>query len=218
MNRLFATVLLFLSFAAGAVTIEPLPGSAPQTANAGAYFRQPIGVIVRDDAGAPIAGASVQFVADTYAGAPGVMFLGTGFGFATTDANGLAVLSDGVVALDRTGDVVLHVLHPQATIDLAPLTIVGLPPRRLNPVGGDQQAAYPGEFLGAGFSSVSLDANDNPVPYAFVMFESTPFGSFPATVSWDGEGLIWLMADENTKTTSGRTSRSTRSIQCSSAG
>src|SRR5262249_36954273 len=128
MTRIATLLIAFLaatSLDVAAVTIEMVPGAAPQTAHAGAFFLNPLSVIVRDDSGAPMAGTTVQFTFDNVPG-PSVMFLGTG-GVVSTDANGLATVGQ-VVALTTAGDVVIHVIHAQASIDLPPLTIVGTPP------------------------------------------------------------------------------------------
>src|SRR4051812_22717052 len=46
---------------AAAITIEPLPGSTPQSTRAGAFFPNDVGVIVRDDTGQPLSGVAVHF-------------------------------------------------------------------------------------------------------------------------------------------------------------
>src|SRR5258708_2653345 len=189
-----AALIAAASFGAGAVTIEMVAGSAPQTAHAGAWFLQPLSVVVRDDAGAAMAGTTVQFVADYTPGAPQVMF-GGGGGFVTTDANGLATVGQ-VVALETAGDVIMHVVQAQASIDLPPLTIVGTPPTQMSYVSGASQAVYAGSLFGQGFAVKALDANGDAVPYAFVMFDDSHLDGW-AYSTFDGELDVLAMADVN---------------------
>src|SRR4051812_12124994 len=59
--RAFALAISFLSFAASAITIEPVAGGTPQATRINAFFPVDIAAIVRDDSGAPMAGVPVEF-------------------------------------------------------------------------------------------------------------------------------------------------------------
>lgn len=92
-GRLMSLVLLACAFDVLATSIEPLPGSTPQTTRRGAFFANDVGVIVRDEAGAPLAGVPVTFAADwlgvaTLVGPPVAPMTVT----FSSDADGIAII------------------------------------------------------------------------------------------------------------------------------
>jgi len=205
MKRLLAllasSLLLSIPLAASAVTLEPLPGSAPQATRASAYFTAPIGVTLRDDAGAPIAGAEVLFMFDL--GGPWVMFLGRS-GWATTDANGVAVLSEGVVAGTVAGQLTsLRAVYGSTAQMLAPLTILPGPATQMIVAGGDHQVAEANTQFASPWSVQALDAEGLPVPYAWVMFGQSQTGSW-AYATFGDETYVSVMADASGIATSPR--------------
>jgi hypothetical protein len=207
-RRLLSVVLLAWVFDVPAVNIEPLPGSTPQTTRIGAFFANDLGVIVRDEAGAPLAGVPVIFAADglgvaTWAG-PAVAPMTVTF---TSDADGIAVVpwlmalnpgTTGVVASTADGAV--------ASFEL---TVADGPIWDLQGVQGNGQSAPVGTEYRVRWAVRVLDENRQPIPYGCVMFnDGEPWnagGSYGDTTDYfglaPGDFPVWprviARADEN---------------------
>jgi hypothetical protein len=195
MNRLLAFVVyLFVSLGANALTVTPLPGSAPQTTRASAFFPQTVGVIVRDDEGVPIAGAEVWFSFDMSGpDAPFLMFLDEGGGIATTNTDGIATVP---VAAGQVFGVVNLIAYSGETASVSmPFTIQGDPAVELRVISGDGQVAEPMQAFARPWVVRAIDAAGRPVPYAVVMFDGQADPGQPAGM-FDGLDSVAVMADE----------------------
>lgn len=197
----FATVVAVLaavlaSSAASAFTLEPIPGSTPQATRANAYFPNPIGVILRDDNGAPVANATVTFFPTYGAGEARVRIVSPmrASGEVTTDANGVA-LATGIVADVIPGTAQLVAYAPGVQINL-PLTIAGGPATSVEyePPVGQSQSVQVGHTFGVPWTVRALDADGLPVPYAIVSFDGAaqPGG---ASVKFSGLQIRNVAAD-----------------------
>jgi hypothetical protein len=171
-----------------------LPGSAPQTTRAYAYFPKTVGVVVRDDAGAPIAGAEVMFSFEaTGPDDPFLMFLDEGGGIITTDAQGIATVP--VAAGHVPGLVGLVAYSGEAASRVMPLTIRGAPPVEMKMVWGNGQTAAPMQPFPWPWVVRAIDAHGRPVPYAVVVFNGQWDDGQPGAL-FEGKDMFAVMADE----------------------
>jgi hypothetical protein len=179
---------LLLSLSASALTLEPLPGTTSQFTTAGAFVPEPIGVIVRDASGAPVAGVEVTFSVvfvppDTGNG----FFPGSGSTSITvvSDAFGIARPSPTVVGLDA-GSLIVEATSPAATnvvqflitVEALELTVA-----ELRVLSNDL----------AGIAVQALDANGSFVPFAAIEFSAPPDGP---SGTFDGARTVVVTADE----------------------
>jgi hypothetical protein len=178
---------------ANAATVTPLPGSTPQATQVFCFFPVPIGVVVRDDAGNPIAGTAVTFQLP----APGFFVPNTGGNYVTvmTDANGVAMPKPGVVATNLPGTYSFNAVAAQGSATFN-LVIDAGGPARMFTVSGSGQIAVTGTVFERPWVVQVLDAANNPVPYAWVEFAADyngPTGTFEgssfAHVAANGSGL-----------------------------
>lgn len=197
MKRLVAAfATLLASLAVSAATLEPLPGTSLQFTAPGATVPEPIGVVVRDEGGAPVESAQVTF---TIVAVPPETANGFFPGSGTTvtvasDEFGIAIPEPGLVAIAE-GSVTVVATTPGATESVTFLVIVE---------GGGLEAAsvslISARHLVTPVSATQLqplivqvlDANGEPVPFAAVQFSaplSGPSGTF------DGASSTLVVAD-----------------------
>jgi hypothetical protein len=188
MKRFVAAVFLaFLSFAASAITLE---AAAPtiQFTVVGAAVPEPLAVVVRDDAGQPLAGVAVTFSVIAIPGETGIGAFPTDQTSVTvlTDASGVARPDPTVVALEEGTFTVVA----SSTVTTSSVTFL---------VDADAAELAVSELRvlsddPAGFAVQALDAFGNPVPAAALEFcapTSGPSGTF------QGSNCILMTADEN---------------------
>ena len=195
MKRLLAlgATLLFYTSAAPALTIEPLPGSAPQSARSTTFFRNPVGVIVRDDNGSPMAGVRVFF--SQIGSGSGAFISLPNFHFdSVTNARGVATsqaiasLNPGVVQITAEAGDALHVF--------APLSIVSSGAETLKLVSGGGQAGRVGTALRP-WTVRAFDAAGRAVPNAAVTFVGglDEDNGESGLVTFNGKSVVTVMAD-----------------------
>ncbi len=208
MNRWIAVaaacVLSLLSFASHAVTLEPLPGSTPQTTCFSCVFPNPVGVIARDASGAPLAGVAVTFTAQrddpTGASHVGMVrfddFCCVAYDQVTvmTGADGVAVGTaitiylpggtGGVIAsADGANDVAF-----QLSSSTQRATTVAV-------VSGDEQTAQTGTSFAGPWKVRVLDAAGNPVPNTMVSFYAGDYDGTESSAHFNGNDWAFAVAD-----------------------
>ena len=193
MKRLFAlgAITSLFASAASALTIEPLPGSGPQTTRATAFFRNPVGVIVRDDGGNPVAGLRVFFTqvgGDAYVSLPNFNF------DSVTNARGIAV--SPAIASFTPGVLQVSAEAGDVKRDLALLTIVPTPAESVHLVSGGSQAGRIGTQLRP-WKVRAVDAGGRGVPFAAVTFIGgiDEDDGESGMVTFNGEPSVTVMAD-----------------------
>lgn len=187
MQRFVATTLLFLaSLAAGAATLQALPGTTNQFTSAGAFVPEPIGVVVYDEQGQPLAGVPVTF---------NVVFVPpeTGNGYFPGSGTTVTVVSDefGIAMPEPTVvGVAPGSLTVEATSPAAGNRVVFLITVEANELAVSEVAVLSEDP--AGFAVQALDQYGNPVPFAAIEFSAPiegPSGTF------DGERTVVVTAD-----------------------
>ena len=161
-----------LSTAAAAITLEPI--GAPQSARSGTFFRNPMGVTVRDDSGKPVSGAKVQFLSQRGNLQPAGREV-------FTNAKGIALLTQ-VIATGGPEPAAVHARYGGIEVPLAPLLIVRDGPSKLEIVSGDNQEAQLGRPFAAPWKVRALDASGRAVPYAAVYFNGNAYAEWPSAV------------------------------------
>ena len=175
-----ATCISVASLAAQAVTLELLPGSGPQATRLSAYTPDPIGVVLRDDAGDPMAGIAVS-IRPVLPTNPSRLFL---LEDPRTDADGIAYLEP--VASGAPGDTFEMAIAGGAIAQLPTVTILDGPVASVVAVSGDDQVVAPGEHFLLPWVARALDASGAPVPYAFVEFRTGTSGPGGPYATFDG--------------------------------
>ena len=187
MKLLVASLLAVMSFAASALTLEPLPGTTAQFTVVGAAVPEPIGVIVRDEGGQPVEGVAVTFSLVLIPGETGVGFFPPGATTVTvlTDEFGIAMPEPTVVG--STAGTFSVVASSAAVSNQATflITVEGaeLAVSELRVVSNDP----------AGFAVQALDDFGQAVPSAALEFcapASGPSGTF------QGSQCILMTANE----------------------
>ena len=183
------TVLCALGFAAALAhaTVEPLPGSTPQTGRLGASYPVAIAVQVRDASGNPVAGTDVRFVAPS--GAICCLIPSSFEGYkAKTDARGVATLpfafalSPGIYRID------VESAYGNAAFQLE--TDDSPPPGSVLVIGGDGQTLVPGSAFAEPLRARVFDTDGAPLPHAIVWISTSPPQGAPVMVVADGEGIV----------------------------
>jgi hypothetical protein len=197
MNRIcsaftFIAASLFAVVAdATAASIDPLPGSLVQETQVFCFFRIPVGVIVTDDFGAPLAGAPVTFTLPD----PGLFAPDSGGNVFTiiSDANGLAVPDPRIMASNLPGTYIAYVDAPQGALQFQ-LTVVPGGPASISTYSGSRQTAPVGTTYPQPWVAQVLDANGNGVPWAAVQFFANPTGP---SGTFMGTNSVFVQADDN---------------------
>ena len=176
-----------LAAALAHATVEPLPGSSPQTGRLGASYPVAIAVLVRDANDKPVAGTEVRFVA--ISGAICCLIPSTFEGYKTkTDARGVATLpfafalSPGMYRID--------VESAYGTTAFQLETEDSPPPGSLLVIGGDGQTLVPGSAFAEPLRVRVFDTDGAPLPNAIVWISTTPPQGAPVIVVADGEGIV----------------------------
>ena len=203
-RMLVAAVVSWCSLAASALTLEPLPGSTPQSAHLGAFFAHDVGVIVRDGWGQPVAGVPVSFVPDGLVAAPWAGYLNAFPSTVESDRDGIAIIPFVWAMNDGTGRLFAHVAGAaDATFDF---TVTGGLTWSLRYVSGAGQAAPVDTVLPFRWAVQALDENHRPIPYACVEFWDTEpsgaggeFGDLTGYLSVGAPSfpIVVARADEN---------------------
>jgi hypothetical protein len=193
-------ILSLLSFASQAVTLQALPGSTPQTTCFSCVFPNPVGVIARDDAGAPLAGVAVTFATDNnYIGMVNFDdFCCVAFESVTvtTGANGVAIgtpitifqtSSSGVITASAAGAADVSF---QLSSNARRATTVAV-------VSGNEQTAQTGTAFAAPWKVRVLDAAGQPLANAMVTFYAGGFFSTESTASFNGSPWTNAVTDIN---------------------
>ena len=188
MKSFFLAVLLaFSSLAASALTLEPLPGTTVQFTVAGAFVPEPIGVIVRDDSGAPVSGVAVTF---SVVSIPPETGTGNFPGSGTT----VTVVSDefGIAMPEPT---VVGVTPGSFTVNAtaAGSNVVSF----LINVEANEQAVAELRVLSNDLAAITvqaLDGNGMPVPFAAIEFSAPPSGP---SGTFNGSRTVIVTADAN---------------------
>lgn len=196
------------SLASHAVTLQPLPGSTPQTTCFSCVFPNPVGVIARDASGAPLAGVAVTFTAPpTTIGTLTINYVGmvrfddfccVAYDQVTvvTGADGVAVGTvltiynpggSGVVvaSADGAADVTF-----QLSSNTQQATTVAV-------VGGNGQFAQTGTLFAAPWKVRLLDAAGHPVPNTMVSFYAGGYDGLLSSASFNGNDTAFAVADAN---------------------
>ena len=205
MNRLHvAAATLWMcvaSLAASAISLEPIAGSTPQSARPNTFFPNPIGVIVRDDAGAPLSGVPVTYsfleghpwvVAANVAADP------TGLSVTLVSGpDGIAAPPEGFFAGALFGGMVLTATAPFTPEPRAQffLQVLGSPPASVELVSGSNQIAQVGTLYREPVAVRVLDAAGLPVPSAAVEFAALDLTPGQPGGSWNGTTDLIVRAD-----------------------
>ena len=187
MKTLVASLLAFVSLAASALTLEPLPGTNAQFTAVGAAVPEPIGVLVRDERGQPVEGVAVTFSVVLIPGE-------TGSGFFPPDLTSVTVLTDefGIAMPEPTivGSIAgsFNVIASSPAVSnqaIFLITVEGLElaVTQLRVVSSDPAA----------FAVQALDAFGQPVPFATVEFAAPPAGP---SGTFQGSTSILVTANE----------------------
>jgi hypothetical protein len=195
-------VSLFLSLAccaAGAVTLEPVPGSTPQATPLFAFFPVPIGVIVRDSTtGAPIGGVPVTFYWHIDSNAAFVIApdANTSAKTVESDPDGRAAPPVGFIAAGHPGPFTMFATAPSITSpDVAfLLTVLPGPATSVQVVSGDNQSAQTGTAFAQPWVVRAVADNGQPVPYAALKM-GIAAGDGWANASWSGVTYYIARAD-----------------------
>jgi hypothetical protein len=181
MKSLVASVLFFLSsLPALALTLEPLTWTTAQFTAVGAAVPEPIGVLVRDDAGQPVEGVAVTFSVVLIPGE-------TGSGFFPPDLTTVTVLTDefGIAIPEPT---IVGSIAGSFNV-VASSTAVSNQATFLITVEGLELAVAELRVVSddpAGFAVQALDDFGQPVPFATVEFAAPltgPSGTFQGSTS-----------------------------------
>jgi hypothetical protein len=187
--------------AAAALTLEPVAGSTPQTTRLYSFLPHRVGIIARDDSGAPMPNVEVTFSApfDTLFIIPNYSNEYT----VTTGADGIAwAARPGYIAYG-IGTSVITVTSPGASNDARiQLRGAGTAATRLELLSGDPQTAQVGGEY-APWIARALDDDGNPVPYTAVLYAVNDLGEAAATFE-DGSTNMYAAADAHGVATSGK--------------
>ncbi len=192
----FAFALLSAAFAASALTVEPLPGTTPQSTRELTFFPVDVGVLVRDDTGNPMPGVTVRFDVP-FLDSAGYAFFPNNSNQAVTDANGVAVPQPNLVASNKDGAIAMTATALVSSMPVATfsLTVLPGPPRALVALSGDNQRARIGTTYPLPWVAQALGDDGLPVPYTLVQFFATlDGGTFPTSNSFfskaDANGIV----------------------------
>jgi hypothetical protein len=187
------------SFASQAVTLEPLPGSTPQTTCYSCVFPNPIGVIARDASGAPLAGVAVTFTQSDNVGM--VRFddfccVAYDQVTVTTGADGVAVGT--VITLGVPGGTGAVTASADGAADVAfALSSTTQRATTVAVVSGDDQYAQTGTLFAAPWKVRLLDAAGHPVPNTMVSFYAGGYDGTMSSASFNGNDWAFAVADAN---------------------
>ena len=192
-----AAIAFLLCTTGASASVTALPGSDDQTTRIGAAFPNPVRLLVRDDAGSPVANVQVRLL--TYPVQPVVCCLsGDALSWQTwaiTAADGIAVFP--LLRGQIPGTTVFNVdilrgglstklgtttLRVNVSTDAPPARLVNLSPAVTLPAAERKADAFQVQVL---------DSAGNPVPRAVVLFRDSadnrdpPAGTYPVTGTFD---------------------------------
>ena len=168
-------------------TVEPLPGSSPQTGRLGASYPVAIAVLVRDGNDNPVAGTEVRFIAPS--GAICCLIPSSFEGYkAKTDARGVATLPFAFALSPGRYRIDVESAYGNASFQLE--TDDSPPPGSVLVIGGDGQTLVPGSAFREPLRARVFDTEGTPLANAIVWISTSPPQGAPAIVVADGEGIV----------------------------
>lgn len=180
---------------AGAPSATVVSSGSPQSTTTSTAFSAPLAVLVTDNGGSPVAGATVTFAAPG-SGATASLSATT----AVTNASGIAQVTATANAIGGSYSVTGSIsgITPVATFSL---TNIGVPASIAVSAGGTQSATVNTAF-GASLVAVVRDAGNYPVPGVTVTFSAPGSGAsaslWSTTAITDISGLATITATAGT--------------------